>query len=209
MDILHRLLALVVNSLRNNNNTFTKKWPVFMKFILIISILAIVISLGIIFTYSTNYALNISKINKGAYAQDHDYKQQSEQEPEDSSQRSSLISYSDDRVTLSLNAEKFSYIKDANSNQLNVFVNYRTHNPSLVNTPMLGIMEVFLQNGTLIKTSNIQKGYVLDADGIIQFSSSFIDQSIQKLHAEIYLTNTSQNEKISNTLSIYPSITIV
>lgn len=180
-----------------------------MKLTLIISILAIVISLGIIFSYSTNFVLNISKINKGAYAQDHDYQQQDEQRSEDSSQRSSLISYSDNAVTLSLNAEKFSYVKAANSNQLNVFVNYRTHNPSLVNTPMSGIMNVFLQDGTLIQSSNIQKGYAIDADGIIQFSSSFIDKPIQKLRAEIYLTNTPQNEKISNTLSISPSITVV
>ncbi len=70
----------------------------------------------------------------------------------------------------------------------------------LVNTSMYGTMKVFLPDGTLLKTSHIQKGYVLGQLDPIQFAtSSFEDKSIQDVKADIYLTDTLGTQ-ISTTL---------
>ena len=63
-----------------------------------------------------------------------------------------------------------------------------------------------LSDGTPLKTSSIQKGYIVAQSGIIQFATSFTDKTIQKVKAEVCLTNTQGSEKISNTLSIDTSL---
>ena len=51
-----------------------------------------------------------------------------------------------------------------------------------------------------MKTSSIQKGFVLGESGTIPFATSFTDKTIQDVKAEIALTDALHEEKISNTL---------
>ena len=116
------------------------------------------------------------------------------------------IPTSQDKITIQLNSAKFAPLTDGNSNQLKILVDYQTNDPSSVNTPMKGTMKVSLSDGTPLKTSSIQKGYIVGQSGVIQFATSFTDKSIQKVKAEVYLTNTQGSEKISNTLTIDSSL---
>ena len=116
------------------------------------------------------------------------------------------IPTSQNEITIQLESAKFAPLTDSNFNQLKVLVNYQTNDQSLVNTPMKGTMKVYLSDGTPLKTSSIQKGYIIGQSGIIQFATSFTDKSIQKVKAEVYLTNTQGSEKVSNTITINSSL---
>lgn len=70
---------------------------------------------------------------------------------------------------------------------------------------MAGIMKVFLSDGSLLKTSSIPKGYVVGQSGVVQFATSFTDQTIQNVKAEVYMINT-KDEIISNVLSVDASL---
>ncbi len=116
------------------------------------------------------------------------------------------IPSSQNKITIQQISAKFAPLTDSNFNQLKVLVNYQTNDQSLVNTPMKGTMKVFLSDGTPLKTSSIQKGYIVGQSGVIQFATSFTDKSIQKVKAEVYLTNTQGSEKVSNTITINSSL---
>ena len=116
------------------------------------------------------------------------------------------IPTSQNEITIQLESAKFAPLTDSNFNQLKVLVNYQTNDQSLVNTPMKGTMKVYLSDGTPLKTSSIQKGYIVGQSGVIQFATSFTDKSIQKVKAEVYLTNTQGSEKVSNTITIDTSL---
>ena len=105
-----------------------------------------------------------------------------------------------------MNSITFAPLTDSSINQLKIFVNYHAIDPALVNTPMAGIVKVFLSDGSLIKTSSILKGYVVGQSGVIQFATSFNDQAIQNVRAEVYMIDTS-DEIVSNALSVDASLT--
>ena len=113
---------------------------------------------------------------------------------------------SQDKITIQLNSAKFAPLTNGNSNQLKILVDYQTNDPSLVNTPMKGTMKVSLSDGTPLKTSSIQKGYIVGQSGVIQFATSFTDKTIQIVKSDVYLTDTLGSEKISNTLTTDTSL---
>ena len=73
----------------------------------------------------------------------------------------------------------------------------QTNDPSFVNTIMAGVMKVYTADGTLIKTSTIPSGYILGQSGPMKFATSFEDQAIEDVRAEIAMTDTNNIEKIS------------
>ena len=83
--------------------------------------------------------------------------------------------------------------------------NYKTNDPSLVNTPIAGTMKVYDSDGNTIKTSKIGNGYVLGQSGPMQFATTFTDKTIAEIKAEVYMTDTMGN-KISNTLTTDASL---
>ncbi|TVP41499.1 hypothetical protein NARC_30214 [Candidatus Nitrosocosmicus arcticus] len=112
---------------------------------------------------------------------------------------------SPNKITIQLTSVKYAPLSETNFNQLKVLVDYNTNDLSVVNTPMTGTMKVSLPDGTPLKTSSIQKGYVVGQSGTIQFATSFTDKAIQRVNADVYLTNTLGTEKISNVLTINAS----
>ena len=116
------------------------------------------------------------------------------------------IPSSQNKITIQQISAKFAPLTDSNFNQLKVLVNYQTNDQSLVNTPMKGTMKVFLSDGTPLKTSSIQKGYIVGQSGVIQFATSFTDKTIQIVKSDVYLTDPLGSEKISNTLTTDTSL---
>ena len=110
------------------------------------------------------------------------------------------------KVTIHLSSVKFVPLDYDDANQLKVVVDYKTNDPALVNTPMAGTMKVYQPNGTVLKSSSIQKGYIVGESGSIQFATSFTDKTIQDVKADIYLTDTQHSDKISNTLTTKASL---
>jgi hypothetical protein len=157
----------------------------------------IVIAMGVLFSFS-------STMEKGILITDYNVYAQSEQP-----QQLQQIGNDDSLypVTITLNSVTFAPLTDSHINQLKVDITYQTNDPSFVNTIMAGVMKVYAVNGTLVKTSSIPSGYVLGQAGPMQFATSFEDQTIQDVKAEITMTDTSKTEKISNTLNVETTLT--
>jgi hypothetical protein len=115
-------------------------------------------------------------------------------------------SISSDRVTIRLDSVMFAPLTNSDVNQLKVDITYQTNDPKLVNTIMAGVMKVYTIDGNLIKTSTIPDGFVLGQAGPMQFATSFEDATIQDVKAQIAMTDTSNLEKISNTLMVEASL---
>jgi len=182
-------LSYSSDSLKKNILTTDKKWkrlPFGTKPKIAIAIIVI----SIIFSLSIIINEEIVGMSKNAYAQ---VNQQNDSPA------------SPNKITIQLNYVKYAPLSDTNFNQLKVLVDYKTNDPSVVNTPMTGTMKVSLSDGTPLKTSSIQKGYVVGQSGSIQFATSFTDKTIQRVNADVYLTNTLGSEKISNVLTINAS----
>ena len=151
-----------------------------------------IIAVGIIFSLSVALEKGILNTYQNVFAQ--------------SDQQESDAIKSLDRVTINVDTVKFAPLTSTNINQLKVDINYQTNDPTLVNTIMSGVMKVYSTDGILIKTSTIPKGYVLGQAGPMHFATSFEDETIQDVKAEIAMTDTLHAEKISNTLSVSASL---
>lgn len=155
-----------------------------------------VIAMGLLFSFS-------SVMDKGVLVSDYNVYAQSESQTQ---QVDDNIN-SSEPVTIKLDSVIFAPLTDSQINQLKVDITYQTNDPSYVNTIMAGVMKVYTADGILIKTSTIPSGYVLGQTGPMQFATSFEDQTIQDVKAEIVMTDTSNTEKISNTLNVETTLT--
>ena len=113
---------------------------------------------------------------------------------------------STDNMIIGLNSARFAPLTDSTVNQFKILVAYERNDPTLVNTPMAGFMIVYHSDGSLLKTSSIPKGYVVGQSGIVQFATSFSDQTIKYVRACVYMNDT-QGDVISNMLSVDESLT--
>ena len=179
------------DSLRKNMNIADIRWKRCSKSTTTPTIVIATVAISIIFSLSIALNVEISWNDNMANAQ--------------APQQEDSLS-SENRVTINLNSVTFAPLTYTDNNQLKVLVDYQTNDPSLVNTHMDGTMKVYNPDGTLLKTSSIQIGYVLGKSGIIQFATSFTDKTIQDIEAEIALTDALHEEKISNTLKTNASL---
>lgn len=149
------------------------------------------LAFSLVFSLSVIFTDGISWNNYHAYAQ----------APEKKDNLSS-----ENKVTIHLNSVEFAPLTYSNNDQLKVITEYQTNDPKLVNTHMDGVMKVYNPAGTLLKTSPIQKGFVLGESGVIQFATSFTDKTIKDVNAEVALTDAFHEIKISNTLKTSASL---
>lgn len=179
------------DSLRKNTNAADIRWKRCSKSTTIPTIVIATVAISIIFSLYIALNVEISWNDNTVYAQT-------------TQQKDSLSS--ENKVTINLNSVTFAPLTYTDNSQLKVLVDYQTNDPSLVNTHMDGTMKVYNPDGTLLKTSSIQKGFVLGQSGIIQFATSFTDKTIEEIEAEIALTDALHEEKISNTLKTNASL---
>jgi hypothetical protein len=59
-------------------------------------------------------------------------------------------------ISISLDSAEFIPLGEV-GNQVNVFSNYTVNDPSFINQKINSVMKVYATNGTLIKTSSLQK----------------------------------------------------
>lgn len=162
-------------------------------------------------TFNVEIPMNID--NVFAQSQQQQQQQQQHQEPEQQEPVTNLLSSVSpsssqaNKITIYLNSVKFAPLMDVDYNQLKILADYQTNDPSLVNTPLLGTMDVYLPDGTHLRSSSFLKGFILSHSGSIQFATLFTNKTIQQVTADIYLTDNLNKEKISNTLQINTSLT--
>jgi hypothetical protein len=119
----------------------------------------------------------------------------------------SINAQTTEKITINVDSSDYAPLTlDPNANQLKVIVGYETKDPQLVNTKINGVMKVTAENGTLVKTSSFPNGFDLTDSGRIQFASSFSDDSLTKVKADIQLTDLNKTTVLSNAVTTEVSL---
>jgi hypothetical protein len=88
-------------------------------------------------------------------------------------------------------------------NQVSVFATYEINDDSIIGQPINALMEVYAQNGTLIRTSSYPNGFIVQSPGGIEGVETTIkDPTIQSVTANLTFTNAEKTEILSNPLTV-------
>jgi hypothetical protein len=110
-----------------------------------------------------------------------------------------VFAQSEDKVSIEFNAAQF-FPETEDNNLLEIVLDYKTNDPSLIDSTINGVMQVFAPNGTLLKVSSYPNGIGITDSGKIPFKTSFIDDSLNSVTANLTLTDLAKTETISNTV---------
>jgi hypothetical protein len=113
-------------------------------------------------------------------------------------------------IVLSLNDSSFAPINigkgegegEGEGNQVKVVVNYVAQDPMIANDLVKGVMKVYSQNGTLIKTSSSPTPFPVSSSGTVQFATTLSNPTAESVTANIVFTNPIKTEILSNELPV-------
>jgi hypothetical protein len=113
----------------------------------------------------------------------------------------SAFAYHGQEIILSLYNSTFSPLTTGTGNQIRVLANYNIQNSSIVGQTINAVMKLYALNGTLIKSSSYPSGFVVqNTNGTAELKTN-VDPAIQRVMANITLTNAAKTEVISNEIS--------
>ncbi|MDN5847687.1 MAG: hypothetical protein L0H53_15590 [Candidatus Nitrosocosmicus sp.] len=112
-----------------------------------------------------------------------------------------VYAQNEDKVSLAFSeAQFFPYTEDRNL--LEIMVDYKTNDLSLIDSTINGEMLVFSPDGILLKSTSYPEGFIITDEGKIGFRTSIMDDSLDSVTANIKLTNLEETEAISNSIQI-------
>lgn len=88
-----------------------------------------------------------------------------------------------------------------NISQVKFTVTYTVSNSNTVGDMINGIMQIYTENRTLIKTTSIPNGFKADEDGFQQFVTNIPTSSIQKITAIVSFTDLNKTSFLSNAVN--------
>ena len=113
----------------------------------------------------------------------------------------SAFAYHGQEVILSLDNSTFTPLTLGSGNQVRVLASYNVQNSSIVGQTINAVMKLYALNGTLIKSSSYPSGFVVqNTNGTAELKTN-VDPAIQRVMANITLTNAAKTEVISNEIS--------
>jgi hypothetical protein len=113
----------------------------------------------------------------------------------------SAFAYHGQEIILSLDNSTFFPLTTGTGNQIRVLANYNIQNSSIVGQTINAVMKLYALNGTLIKSSSYPSGFVVqNTNGTAELKTN-VDPAIQRVMANITLTNAAKTEVISNEIS--------
>jgi len=104
-------------------------------------------------------------------------------------------------IILKFNNGQFFVPLGKNIQQVRLTTTYTVSDPNTVNKQISGIMKVYTDNGTLIKTTSIPNGFKADKSGFQQFVTTIPMSSVQSIKAVIIFTELNQSSPLSNSVS--------
>jgi hypothetical protein len=97
----------------------------------------------------------------------------------------------------------FMPLTSGEGNQVGVFATYEVNDDSIVGQTINAVMEVYAQNGTLIRTSSYPNGFIVQSSsGIEGVETTLRDPTVQSVTANLTFTNAEKTETLSNTLTV-------
>ena len=105
---------------------------------------------------------------------------------------------SEQEVSIMLDSAQFSPLTTGEGNQVNVFVNYKVDDPSIINSRINSVMKVYWPNGTLFKTSSSTEGFIANETGTWRHATTITDSKLVDPTAVVQFTNLEKTVPISN-----------
>jgi len=104
-------------------------------------------------------------------------------------------------IVLKFNNGQFFVPLGKNIQQVRLTTTYTVSDPDIINQQISGIMKVYTDNGTLIKTTSILNGFKADKSGFQQFVTTIPTSSVQSIKAVVIFTELNQSSPLSNSVS--------
>jgi hypothetical protein len=77
-------------------------------------------------------------------------------------------------------------------NQVNVVLNYKVNDPSIINSQINSVMKVYCPNRTLFKTSSSPEGFILNESGTQRHATTITNNKLVDPTAVVQFTNLAQ-----------------
>jgi hypothetical protein len=104
-------------------------------------------------------------------------------------------------IVLKFNNGQFFVPLGKNIQQVRLTTTYTVSDPDIVDKQISGVMKVYTDNGTLIKTTSIPNGFKADKSGFQQFVTTIPTSSVQSIKAIVTFTELNQSAPLSNSVS--------
>jgi hypothetical protein len=113
-----------------------------------------------------------------------------------------------EEVLITLDNTYFRPLSLGEGNQCGVFVSYTVKEPSIAGQMINAVMEVYAPNGTLIRTSSYPSGFIAQSSGgKAELKTTFTDDTVQSVTANVMFTNLQKTQTISNELTVKVNLT--
>lgn len=106
-----------------------------------------------------------------------------------------------EEIDLKFSDAQFFIYPAKNISQVKYTTIYSVSDSSIVGELINGIMQIYVDNGTLIKTTSIPNGFTADESGFQQFVTSLPTTSIKNITTVVSFTDLNKTSLLSNTIN--------
>ena len=104
-------------------------------------------------------------------------------------------------IDLKFSDAQFLILPGKNIHQVKFTTTYSVSDSDTVGKVINGIMEIYTDNGTLVKTTSIPNGFKADKTGFQQFVTSLPVSSPKTITAAVLLTDLNKTSPLSNSIN--------
>jgi hypothetical protein len=104
-------------------------------------------------------------------------------------------------IILKFNNGQFFVSLGKDIQQVRLTTTYTVSDPDIIDKQISGIMKIYTNNGTLIKTTSIPNGFKADKSGFQQFVTTIPTSPVQSIKAIVIFTELNQSSPLSNSIS--------
>ncbi|MFY9565460.1 MAG: hypothetical protein WAQ29_03845 [Nitrososphaeraceae archaeon] len=105
-------------------------------------------------------------------------------------------------VSIMLDSAQFIPLTIGEGNQVNIVLNYKVNDPSLINSQINSVMKVYWPNRTLFKTSSSPEGFIVNETGTQRHATTITNSKLVDPTAVVQFTNLAKIVPISNPVQI-------
>lgn len=113
----------------------------------------------------------------------------------------SIFAHHGNEIDLKFSDAQFLILPGENIHQVKFTTTYSVSDSDMVGKQINGIMEIFTDNGTLVKTTSIPNGFKLDKTGFQQFVTSLPATSPKTITAIVLFTDLNKTSPLSNSMN--------
>ncbi|MDW0134521.1 MAG: hypothetical protein QOK88_03320 [Nitrososphaeraceae archaeon] len=113
----------------------------------------------------------------------------------------SIFAHHGKEIDLKFSDAQFLILPGKNIHQVKFTTIYSVSDSDTVGKQINGIMEIFTDNGTLVKTTSIPNGFNADKTGFQQFVTSLTVSSPKTITAAVLLTDLNKTSPLSNSIN--------